>query len=51
LLGGDRSLFKETVLLPESPVLVGAHIGSMTDMVGFSRGASYAMTCITLQKQ
>jgi hypothetical protein len=39
-VAGWRSVTGDVpVLVPESPVLVGAHIGAVTYMVGFSRGS------------
>jgi hypothetical protein len=32
------------ILMPESPVLVGAHVGAVTYLVGFSRGVRDATT-------
>jgi hypothetical protein len=43
-VAGWRSITgDEPVLVPESPVLVGAHVGAVTYMVGFSRGARDAV--------
>jgi hypothetical protein len=44
-VAGWRSVTGDVpVLVPESPVLVGAHVGAVTYMVGFSRGARDATT-------
>jgi hypothetical protein len=47
-VAGWRSVTGDVpVLVPESPVLVGAHVGAVTYMVGFSRGARDATTSMT----
>ena len=44
-VAGWRSVTGDVpVLVPESPVLVGAHVGAVTYMVGFSRGSRDATT-------